>query len=293
MNNIATPNIKTILLTGSGGFVGKNLKEHLSNKYKLLTPRSYELNLINSNETEKYFSENEIDFVVHCGSIGGYRNQKDKDTTLEDNLNMVLNILKYKNKSSRVILFGSGAMYDKSRPLIKVKENEIGKHFPIDLYGQSKLEISKIVNKRDDVICLNIFFFYCKHEKESRFPTYAIRQNLDKKPIEINQDVVFDYLYIDDLCEIIEYFIKNFPKEKIINVTPTKSISLYEITKIINDFSDYKSEITIKKEGYNNEYTGDNSLLLSIIPDFEFTPYEKGLRELYLSLKDEFLHQKI
>ena len=293
MNNIATPNIKTILLTGSGGFVGKNLKEHLSNKYKLLTPRSYELNLINSNETEKYFSENEIDFVVHCGSIGGYRNQKDKDTTLEDNLNMVLNILKYKNKSSRVILFGSGAMYDKSRPLIKVKENEIGKHFPIDLYGQSKLEISKIVNKRDDVICLNIFGCYGKHEKESRFPTYAIRQNLDKKPIEINQDVVFDYLYIDDLCEIIEYFIKNFKKEKIINVTPTKSISLYEITKIINDFSDYKSEITIKKEGYNNEYTGDNSLLLSIIPDFEFTPYEKGLRELYLSLKDEFLHQKI
>lgn len=285
--------IKTILLTGSGGFVGKNLKEHLNDKYKLLTPRSYELNLINSNETEKYFSENEIDFVIHCGSIGGYRNQKDKDTTLEDNLNMVLNILKYKNKSSRVILFGSGAMYDKSRPLIKVKENEIGKYFPIDLYGQSKLEISKIVNKRDDVICLNIFGCYGKHEKESRFPTYAIKQNLDKKPIEINQDVVFDYLYIDDLCKIIEYFIKNFPKEKIINVTPTKSISLYEITKIINDFSDYKSEITIKKEGYNNEYTGDNSLLLSIIPDFEFTPYEKGLRELYLSLKDEFLHQKI
>ena len=39
--------IKSILLTGSGGFIGKNLKQYLKNKYKLLTPRSYELDLTN------------------------------------------------------------------------------------------------------------------------------------------------------------------------------------------------------------------------------------------------------
>ena len=35
-----------VLLTGSGGFIGKNLKSYLQDKYELLTPRSYELNLI-------------------------------------------------------------------------------------------------------------------------------------------------------------------------------------------------------------------------------------------------------
>ena len=133
----------SILLTGSGGFIGKNLKNYLQDKYELLTPRSFELDLTNSIAVEKYFSENNIDFVIHCGSTGGARGIDDKDTTIEDNLAMVDNILNFKKSGTRVILFGSGAMYDKSRAIKKINEDEIGKVIPSDLYGKSKMLISQ------------------------------------------------------------------------------------------------------------------------------------------------------
>ncbi|UKI40808.1 MAG: hypothetical protein L6V95_11895 [Candidatus Melainabacteria bacterium] len=48
--------------------------------------------------------------------------------------------------------------------------------------------------------------------------------------------------------KIVEHFIMfGWDKQNIINITPTKSISLLEIANIINKISDYKSDIIIKK----------------------------------------------
>ena len=275
-------NIETILITGSGGFVGGNLKRYFSGKYNLLTPRSFELDCIDEKAVKQYFEQNKIDFIIHCGTVGGARGVQDKDTTVEDNLKMVENILSSNREDARVILFGSGAMYGKSRNLHKVKETTIGEFEPLDLYGKSKLFISQKVKDRKDVICLNIFACYGYNEKSSRFPPYAITQYLKHEKIEINQNVIFDYLFIEDLCKIIEHFIEHEPKnENIINVTPSDSISLLEISKIVNEISDFKSEITIKADTLGNEYTGDNARLLSEIPNFKFTDMKIGLKALY------------
>lgn len=273
--------IKTILLTGTGGFVGRNLGEHLKGRYTLLCPRSFELDLTDPDAVEAYFKNNKIDFVIHCGTTGGARGIEDPESCETDNLSMVVNLINSKYKDTKMILFGSGAAYDKSRDLKKVKESEIGKIIPKDLYGVSKMKIAKLAESRDDMLCLNIFACYGRYEKESRFPTFAVMQNLKKEPIIINKNVVFDYLYIKDLCRIVEQFISKFPKNRVINVTPNESISLFEIAQMVNKISGYKSEILFKEEGLNFEYTGDNTRLLSEIPDFAFTSYENGLCELY------------
>lgn len=280
-----------ILLTGSGGFVGGNLKEYLKDKYSLLTPRSFELNLCDKNAVRLYFQEHKIDFIIHCSTTGGVRGIQDEDTTVKDNMAMVDNLLEFKTADTRVILFGSGAMYDRKRDLHKVKEDEIGKFIPAELYGKSKMLIAQKIKDRSDVLCLNIFGCYGKNEKESRFPTYAITQNLKHEKIEINQNVIFDYIYIDDLMKIIEHFIKNKPKNNIINATPVKSISLREIAQIVNEISDFKSEIIIKNPKMNFEYTGDNSRLLEEIKDFEFTSYETGLKFLYNYIRNSFTQE--
>ena len=270
-----------ILLTGSGGFIGKNLKSYLHGKYDLLVPRSYELNLTNSALVGDYFAQNDIDFVIHCATVGGARGIQDKDTTVEDNLAMVENILQYKKPNARVILFGSGAMYDKSKVLHKVKESQIGEVVPQDLYGKSKLLIAEKIKNRKDVLMLNIFACYGYGEKENRFPSYAINKVLQGQNVEINQNVVFDYLFVEDMVKIVGYFIENVPNENIINITPTKSTSLLEITNIVNNFANNQVAITIKNPIMNNEYTGDNSLLLKNYPTLKFTPIEDGLKKLY------------
>ena len=263
--------MKTLLITGSGGFVGKNLKEYFSDKYNVLSPRSNELNLINEEEVKKYFIENQIDYIIHCASIGGVRGEIDRNSTISDNF--------------KIILFGSGAMYDKSRNLRKIKEEEISRVIPKDLYGESKMLIAKKIQDRKDVVCLNIFACYGKNEKETRFPTYAIEQNLKKEPIIINQNVIFDYLYIEDLAKIIEKFLIKTPQENIINVTPNESISLFEISELVNEISDFKSEIIIKNPILAPEYTGDNSRLLNELPELKFTSYKDGLKILFNHLK--------
>lgn len=270
-----------ILLTGSGGFIGKNLKKYLQDKYTLLTPRSYELNLIDENAVKEYFALHDIDFVIHCGSTGGARGIKDRDTTIEDNLAMVDNILKYKKISARVILFGSGAMYDKSRPLHKVNESQIGEVVPSDLYGKSKMMIADKIKDREDVLCLNIFACYGYGEKENRFPSYAINRVLAGENIEINQNVIFDYLFVEDMQQIVEYFITHIPVSNIINITPTDSMSLLEIANIVKTFSDKEIEVTVNNPEMNNEYTGDNSRLLAEMPEMKFTPMKEGLKKLY------------
>lgn len=270
-----------ILLTGSGGFIGKNLKSYLKDKYELLTPRSYELDLINTDAVAKYFKENDIDFVIHCGSVGGARCVQDRDTTIEDNLAMVDNILANKKTATRVILFGSGAMYDKSRNLHKVKESQIGEIIPNDLYGKSKLLIAEKIKNRKDVLMLNIFACYGYGEKESRFPSYAIYKAIQGEDILINQNVNFDYLFVEDMAKIVEHFIITEPKNNIINITPSKSSSLKEIAEIVQSYSQKNINIKILNEGMNFEYTGDNTLLLNNFENLKFTSLEVGLKSLF------------
>lgn len=270
-----------ILLTGSGGFIGKNLKSYLKDKHELLTPRSYELDLINPDAVAKYFKENDIDFVIHCGSVGGARGVQDRDTTIEDNLAMVDNILSNKKADTRVILFGSGAMYDKSRNLHKVKETQIGESIPKDLYGKSKLLIAEKIKNRKDVLMLNIFACYGYGEKESRFPSYAINRAIQGEDILINQNVIFDYLFVDDMAKIVEHFITTVPKNNIINITPSKSSSLKAIAEIVQSYSQKNINIKILNEGMNFEYTGDNTLLLKNFENLKFTPLEVGLKNLF------------
>lgn len=247
-----------ILLTGSGGFIGKNLKFYLQGKHQLLTPRSFELDLTNKETVKEYFKTNDIDFIIHCGSIGGAREIADKDTTIEDNLAMVDNILLNKKTETKIILFGSGAMYDKSRNLHKVKETEIGKFVPYDLYGKSKLLIYEKIKDRNDVLMLNIFACYGYDEKETRFPSYAINQIIKGENININQNVIFDYLFVEDLEQIVEYFINDMPQDNIINITPTQSSSLLEIANIVKNISKKDININVLNPKMNNEYTGDN-----------------------------------
>ena len=86
---------------------------------------------------------------------------------------------------------------------------------------------------------------------------------------------------MDDFLRIIDHVIGKRPKHKHMNVTPTESIDLISLARIINEASDHKSEITILNEGMNTEYSGDNSRLLKEIPGFRFTKYRKSVDSLY------------
>ena len=272
-----------ILITGSNGFLGKNLSEHFSAKHELFLPSHSELDLLNSESVREYIYTNEIDQIIHCANFGGNRDSAEAKNVVEGNLRMFFNIVRNQDSVERILYFGSGAEYGKHRNLKKVSEQQFDEVVPKDDYGFYKYVCNKYVQKSKNIFNLRLFGVFGKYENyEMRFISNAIVKNLLGMDITLNQNVVFDYLYVSDLMKITEYFLTaSSLKFSTYNITPDTSIDLATISEIINNLSQHKSRIKILNPGMNFEYTASNSRLKNEIKDLNFTPYEKSISELY------------
>ena len=111
-----------------------------------------------------------------------------------------------------------------------------------------------------------IFGLYGQGEDYTfKFISNAIMKNLLEMPIVINQNVVFDYLYLGDFLKVMDKLIEEDVPNREFNITPTESIDLCSIVEIINEIGDFKSEVTVKNPGLNYQYTADNTRLLEMI----------------------------
>lgn len=272
-----------LLITGSGGFVGSNLAEFFEKKYELLTPRSFQLDLVDAQSLEKFFSENKIDAIIHCASVGGIRGIVDSKDVAEKNISMFENLAECAGGKTPMIVFGSGAQFDKSRELKKISESELGKFIPQDAYGFSKMKIAQKSLSTNNITCLNIFGCYGKNEPSWRFPSYALSRAIKGENIKINRNVIFDYIYIEDLCFIVDAFLKRAPSKRVINITPDKSVEIAEIAELASEIAGSAS-IEILESGFSFQYTADNSLLKKELPDVHFTSIKEGLKCLYSHL---------
>ena len=277
-----------IFITGSNGFVGTHLKEYLSNlylEYSLFSPSSSELDLANEIAVDDYILLNKIDVIIHLANRGGDRTTVNMKNVTEYNLRIFFNIAKHEKNVKKIISFGSGAEYGKHKPIIDAKEEDYLKSQPLDEYGFYKSITSKYIEKSQKIVQLRIFGAYGEYENyRFKFITNAIVKNLLQLPIVINKNVLFDYIYIDDLVKMIDWAIHNETKEKIYNVTTGTKIDLISLANLVNETSDFKSEIRVLNYGLNNEYTSNNEKILSEIGNFEFTTHKNAI----LKMRDYF-----
>jgi len=272
---------KTILITGSTGFIGKNIVCNLTGKYTLLTPTHKDLNLLSQSDVNHYFELHDIDTVIHCANFGGTRKVQTKGDVLDKNLRMFFNIAENKNHFDKLIHLGSGAEYNKNQNLKNISENEFGNFIPLEEYGFSKYLISKYIETTENMYCLRLFGIFGKYEDyEFKVISNAIVKNLLHMPITIRQNVMFSWLYIDDFLKVLDYFLTHAPKKRIFNITPPSTIDLVSIAHQINSCSDFKSEICVENEGLNLEYSGNNGQLKKEIGDVSFTPMNSAIKDL-------------
>lgn len=273
-----------IFITGSNGFVGSHLKEYINknySKYSLFTPSSKELDLSNELAVDDYILSNKIDIVIHLANRGGGRDTIDMKNVTEYNLRIFFNIAKHEKNVKKIISFGSGAEYSKHKPIIDAKENHYLDAQPLDEYGFYKSITSKYIEKSENLIQLRIFGAYGEYENyRFKFISNSIVKNLLKLPIVINKNVYFDYIYIDDLIKMIDWTIHNETKEKIYNVSTGKKIDLITLANLVNETSDFKSEIKVLNQGLNNEYTSNNERIMKELKNFEFTSHKKAIQKM-------------
>lgn len=277
-----------ILLTGGSGFIGRNLIELMGHKHSILAPSSRELNLLDDNAVRNYLQQHKVDFVIHSATTPGHRNAPPVPDLASRNLRMFFNLARNIHLFEKMIYLGSGAVYDARHYIPRMREDYFDAHVPADAHGLSKYAISKYVEHEPRIIELRLFGVFGKYEDyEIRFISNAICKSLFGLPITIKQNRRFDYLYVNDLPEILEFFMEHDTgSTNIFNACNDTSIELIDLAQMVTDISDSQHEVVVKTPGLGLEYSGDNSLLRSFMPEFNLTPMDQAVKELYCWYSD-------
>lgn len=271
-----------ILITGGSGFIGRNLMEQLAPRFELLAPGHGELDLLDENAVRRFVREHRIDTVIHTAIKPGHRNAIDLTNLVYTNTRMFFNLARNADTFDKMIFLSSGAVYDMRYYTPKMGEDYFDVHVPVDETGFPKYVCAKYAERLDNVIELRPFGVFGRYEDwEIRFISNAICKTLFDLPITIKQNRRFDYVCIDDLVRIIEHFVQNNTPHKAYNVTPDCAIELKTLAEKVRAVSEKDLDICIAEAGMGVEYSGDNSLLRSDLPNFEFTHIDEAIRSLY------------
>jgi len=172
-----------------------------------------------------------------------------------------------------------------------MSESYFDTHVPKDEHGMSKYTIGKYIEHTDNIFDLRVFGIYGKYEDYTiRFISNMICKALFDLPLTMNQDRMFDYLWVEDLMPIIEHAIEHGLPWHAMNVTPDTSASLLSIAESILDATGKFLPIVINTPGMGSEYSGDNTRLRSLFPNLKFTPSRDGIRaliEYYRSIREQ------
>lgn len=275
---------QNLLITGSSGFIGRNLVEIFKkfSTYNIFSPTEYELDLVDSKKVKKFLDSTKIDIIIHSATVVQI-NKAYPDTVCEQNLRMFFNLYTYKKKEAKLISLGSGSEYTRDHWIPQMKEDYFEGNIPDDGHSLSKYVISKFILASNDnnLIGLRVFGIFGKYEDyKYKFISNCIVKNLLGLPIVINQNAIYDYLYVNDLGKILNQIIPNNFSEKILNITPTHAFNLVEINDEVQRILKMERKCDVLKPGYGKEYTGNNELLMMHLNNFEFTDLSTSLKEL-------------
>lgn len=273
---------KVVLLTGSSGFIGKNvLESFLVDKYRILSPTSKDLNLADEQSVDDYFRSHRIDVVIHAAVKPGHRNARDTSDLFYTNTRMFFNLERHREEYERMLVMGSGAIYDNRHYRPKMKEEEWIDFIPSDEHGYCKYVCEKIIEQSKNIYDLRIFGIFGKYEDYAiRFISNAICKTLFDLPITIKQNRKFDYVFVSDLMPVLDWFIEHNPRYSSYNITPDASISLYDLALLVKEVSGKALPILVHQDGMGLEYSGSNTRLRQEMTELRFTPFREAIGRL-------------
>ena len=242
-----------ILVTGSNGFIGKNLCIWLERAgYSVL-----KVDLDNLSDLDKYVPE--ADFIIH---LAGINRPLDPKEFLDGNVNSIVKVTKLlkKHKKKTPILMSSSTQ--------AANENDYGrskKQAEDYLFSFAKTNKSPVYVYRFQ----NVFGKWCRPNYNSVIATwcYNISHCLDIRVDDESKRITF--VYIDDICQAILNILSSdsyLGSEGIMYVWPSYDITLGHIAYLLRTY----------KESRNNKF----------VP-YQRDEFERKLYATYLSYLEE------
>ena len=271
-----------ILITGGSGFIGRNLVEFFSAQHEVIAPSHRELDLSDREAVHGFLRQGAFDVVIHAACKPGHRNAKDPFNICYVNSRIFFNLYENRDFFGQMLVTGSGAIYDQSNSICRVREEQIGKPIPSDEHGLFRFMTGRFIEQSGNIVDLRLFGVFGRYEDYAiRFISNAICKALHGLPITLRQNRRFDYIYIDDFCRILQHLIDCPDLPSAMNLTPDESVDLLDLAFMVRDLSGRDVPIQVADSGYGFEYSGDNGSLREILPEhFEFTPIRNAVVDL-------------
>lgn len=255
--------MKKILFTGGSGFVGKNVIPLLKDKYNIVAPTRKELDLKDTEAVRTFVQNGKFDIIIHSANPNPVKSASYDTayTMFEDSMRIFMNFYKVSSYVEKIIYLGSGAEFDKTQEIVNIREEDVRRSLPKDVYGCAKYIMNELAAKSSNIYNFRLFACYGPYDHESKFITHCIRCCLAEKPITIRQNCYFDYIHVYDLAKIFEFAVDSNLQYKDYNIASGEKYSLKEIAEQVRDAMHSSQPVQVLTDGWNNEYTADISRL--------------------------------
>ena len=283
------------LITGGGGLVGSAMKSELklTREFCDLTDRK---------QTESLFKTIRPEGVIHCagkvGGIGGNSNYKGE--YFYDNLMVNTNVIEASRKAGvkRLVAFLSTCVFpdDVNYPLTVVQVHLGEPHesnYPYayakrmadvqirayrEQYGLNYTSIipSNIYGPNDNfnldhghVMPMLIHKLYLAKKNKTDFTVWG-----SGKPLR-------EFIYSKDIAKIAEWALYNYDGTDPLIVSGDEEVSIKDLVGMLVDEFKFKGKVIFDETKPDGQFRkpSDNSLIKELLPDFEYTPFEQGIKE--------------
>ncbi len=240
--------MKNVLITGSSGYIGRELSLHLSKKYKVFCFDRKKSNKINNKissyiypknikDYANFLKENKIDVIIHsAGFFVSNNNYLDVDKLIDVDVKKTLYLLEAAKLANVKNFISLGSYYQFS--------NLNSKFSPANLYAATKQSINTLSmhyskNYKINFLQLIIFEIYGKKDKRNKIINSLVKLKTNSKFTINNPNNHFFPVYISDLCDAIEVSINYLSKSlRTVNkqffLKPPKGFTVYELVNIIS-----------------------------------------------------------
>ena len=282
------------LVTGGSGLVGSTIESD----YK---PTRNDLNLMELNSIVDYLVENDIDSIIHCAAkVGGIKaNSEHLGEFYYENIIMNSNVLEAARLTGikKLVSFMSTCVFpdDVNYPL-SVDQIHNGEPHPSNYayaYAKRMLEVQSRAYRKQygcnfvTVIPCNIYGPRDNYNLDSSHVIPALihkcyHAKLSKGNFELwgTGSACREFIYSEDVGKIVQWVLENYSSPEPLVISTNQEISITEVAHEIIRIMKYEGNVV-----YNGERDGiirkpsDSSKLERMLPDFNFTPINEGLRK--------------
>jgi len=287
--------MKKVLITGGGGMVGSAMESPLK-----LT-RDY-CDLLNRKQTNRFFSAVKPDGVIHCagkvGGIGGNSNYKGQ--YFYENILINTNVIEAARQAGvqNLVSFLSTCVFpdEVSYPLTVDQVHQGDPHDSNYPYAYAKrmadIQIRAYREQYNinytSIIPSNIYGpndnFSLEHGHVMPMlihKLYLAKKNKTDFIVWGSGKPLREFIYSKDIAKIAEWVLFNYKGTDPLIVSGDEEISIKDLVDILVDEFKFKGKVKFDKTKPDGQLRkpSDNSAIKELMPDFEYTPFEKGIKE--------------